>query len=222
MDIVAAKKHLQKDPLIKPLLQRYSIEARGQSADLFRDLLKSIIGQQLSVKAAGTIINRFMDLFPDQKNIKPEDILARDEESLRSVGLSRQKISYLRSLSECIISEKILLATLPDLPDEQVISHLTLVKGIGRWTAEMMLIFSLGREDVFSVGDLGLRTAVSRIYGVDREDKIEIEKISQTWSPYRSLVSLYLWQSLDEKQPLHSKAKKRPHYCEVWMHSFNK
>ncbi|KKT88150.1 MAG: HhH-GPD family protein [Candidatus Collierbacteria bacterium GW2011_GWD2_45_10] len=154
MDITAGRKHLKKE--------RYSVEARGVSEDLFRDLLESIIGQQLSVKAAGTIINRFMGLFPDQKNIKPEDILARDEESLRSVGLSRQKISYLRSLSEFVVSEKIILATLPDLPDEQVISHLTLVKGIGRWTAEMILIFSLGREDVFSVGDLGLRTAVSR------------------------------------------------------------
>ncbi|KKT41735.1 MAG: HhH-GPD family protein [Candidatus Collierbacteria bacterium GW2011_GWB2_44_22] len=197
MDITAGRKHLKKDPRMKPLLKRYSVEARGVSEDLFRDLLESIIGQQLSVKAAGTIINRFMGLFPDQKNIKPEDILARDEESLRSVGLSRQKISYLRSLSEFVVSEKIILATLPDLPDEQVISHLTLVKGIGRWTAEMILIFSLGREDVFSVGDLGLRTAVSRIYGVDREDKLKIEKISQTWSPYRSLASLYLWRSLD-------------------------
>ena len=197
MDITAGRKHLKKDPRMKPLLKRYSVEARGVSEDLFRDLLESIIGQQLSVKAAGTIINRFMGLFPDQKNIKPQDILARDEESLRSVGLSRQKISYLRSLSEFVVSEKIILATLPDLPDEQVISHLTLVKGIGRWTAEMILIFSLGREDVFSVGDLGLRTAVSRIYGVDREDKLKIEKISQTWSPYRSLASLYLWRSLD-------------------------
>jgi len=197
MDITAGRKHLKKDPRMKPLLKRYSVEARGVSEDLFRDLLESIIGQQLSVKAAGTIINRFVNLFPDPKNIHPKDILEKEADLLRSVGISRQKISYLRSLSECIISEKIILATLPDLPDEQVISHLTMVKGIGRWTAEMILIFSLGREDVFSLGDLGLRTAVSRIYGVDREDKLKIEKISQTWSPYRSLASLYLWRSLD-------------------------
>jgi len=222
MDIVAAKKHLKKDPRLKPLLSKYTIEARGVSEDLFRDLLESIIGQQLSVKAAGTIINRFISLFPNSENIKPQEIMTIDEVLLRSVGISRQKISYLRSLSEFIVADRIILDTLKDMPDEQVMSHLTTVKGIGRWTAEMMLIFSLGREDVFSVGDLGLRTAVSRIYGVDREDKVKIEKISQTWSPYRSLVSLYLWQSLDEKQPLHSKAKKRPHYCEVWMHSFNK
>ncbi len=199
MNIAAAKRHLQKDPRMKPLLQRYSIEARGPSQDLFRDLLESIIGQQLSVKAADTIIHRFVNLFPDTKNIRPEDILGRDDDTLRSVGISRQKISYLQSLSKFVVSEKIVLDALRDLPDEQVISNLTMVKGIGRWTAEMVLIFSLGREDVFSVGDLGLRTAVSRIYGVDREDKIEIEKISQTWSPYRSLASLYLWQSLDNK-----------------------
>ena len=199
MDIVAAKKHLKKDPRLKPLLSKYTIEARGVSEDLFRDLLESIIGQQLSVKAAGTIINRFISLFPNSENIKPQEIMTIDEVLLRSVGISRQKISYLRSLSEFIVADRIILDTLKDMPDEQVMSHLTTVKGIGRWTAEMMLIFSLGREDVFSAGDLGLRTAVSRIYGVDREDKVKIEKISQTWSPYRSLASLYLWQSLDEK-----------------------
>ncbi|PIP85890.1 DNA-3-methyladenine glycosylase 2 family protein [Candidatus Collierbacteria bacterium CG_4_10_14_0_8_um_filter_43_86] len=197
--MVAAKKHLKKDPRLKPLLSKYTIEARGVSEDLFRDLLESIIGQQLSVKAAGTIINRFISLFPNSENIKPQEIMTIDEVLLRSVGISRQKISYLRSLSEFIVADRIILDTLKDMPDEQVMSHLTTVKGIGRWTAEMMLIFSLGREDVFSVGDLGLRTAVSRIYGVDREDKVKIEKISQTWSPYRSLASLYLWQSLDEK-----------------------
>ena len=199
MDIVAAKKHLKKDPRLKPLLSKYTIEARGVSEDLFRDLLESIIGQQLSVKAAGTIINRFISLFPNSENIKPQEIMTIDEVLLRSVGISRQKISYLRSLSEFIVADRIILDTLKDMPDEQVMSHLTTVKGIGRWTAEMMLIFSLGREDVFSVGDLGLRTAVSRIYGVDREDKVKIEKISQTWSPYRSLASLYLWRSLDNK-----------------------
>jgi len=199
MDIVAAKKHLKKDPRLKPLLSKYTIEARGVSEDLFRDLLESIIGQQLSVKAAGTIINRFISLFPNSENIKPQEIMTIDEVLLRSVGISRQKISYLRSLSEFIVADRIILDTLKDMPDEQVMSHLTTVKGIGRWTAEMMLIFSLGREDVFSVGDLGLRTAVSRIYGVDREDKVKIEKISQTWSPYRSLASLYLWRSLENK-----------------------
>ncbi|EKD52602.1 MAG: HhH-GPD [uncultured bacterium] len=199
MNITLAKKHLQKDPRLKPLLSKYTIEARGMSADLFRDLLESIIGQQLSVKAADTIIQCFMNLFPDPKNIRPEDILGQDDGALRSVGLSRQKISYLRSLSEFIVSEKLILDALIDLPDELVITHLTMVKGIGRWTAEMMLIFSLGREDVFSVGDLGLRTAVSRLYGVDREDKTKIEEISRIWSPYRSLASLYLWKSLDNK-----------------------
>lgn len=199
MDITLAKKHLQKDPQLKPLLERYTIEARGISADLFRDLLESIIGQQLSVKAADTIIQRFINLFADAKNIRPEDVLGQDDVTLRSVGLSRQKISYLRSLSEFIVSEKIILNALKDQPDELVITSLTAVKGIGRWTAEMVLIFSLGREDIFSVGDLGLRTAVSRIYGVDREDKTKIEKISQTWSPFRSVASLYLWRSLDNK-----------------------
>ncbi|HBC45132.1 MAG: HhH-GPD [Candidatus Collierbacteria bacterium GW2011_GWB1_45_35] len=199
MDITAAHRHLKKDSRLAPLLSKYSLSLSKISTDLFRDLLESIIGQQLSVKAASTIIKRFVALFPDPKNIKPKDILAQNADTLRSVGLSRQKISYLQSLSEFILSEKLVLASLKDLSDEAVIENLIQVKGIGRWTAEMILIFSLGREDVFSVGDLGLRTAVSKIYGVDREDKIKIENIAKKWSPYRSLASLYLWQSLDNK-----------------------
>jgi len=199
MDITAAHQHLKKDSRLAPLLSKYSPSLSKISTDLFRDLLESIIGQQLSVKAASTIIKRFVALFPDPKNIRPEDILAQDAATFRSVGLSRQKISYLQSLSEFILSEKLILESLGDLSDEAIIENLTQVKGVGRWTAEMMLIFSLGREDVFSFGDLGLRTAISRIYGVDREDKTKIEKIAQKWSPYRSLASLYLWQSLDNK-----------------------
>jgi DNA-3-methyladenine glycosylase II len=199
MDITAAHQHLKKDPRLVPLLFKYSASSLNVSTHLFRDLLESIIGQQFSIKAASTIIKRFINLFPDLQNIRPEDILAQDAATFRSVGLSRQKISYLQSLSEFILSEKLVLASLKDLSDEAVIDNLTQVKGIGRWTAEMMLIFSLGREDVFSVGDLGLRTAVSRIYGVDREDKLKIENIAKKWSPHRSLASLYLWQSLDNK-----------------------
>jgi len=199
MDITAAHQHLKRDPQLAILLSKHSPSPLNVSTDLFRDLLESIIGQQLSVKAASTIYKRFAALFPDPQNINPENILAQNADPLRSVGLSRQKISYLQSLSEFILSKKLVLESLKDLADEDVIKKLTLVKGIGRWTAEMMLIFSLGREDVFSVGDLGLRTAASRIYGVDREDKIQIENIAKKWSPYRSLASLYLWQSLDNK-----------------------
>ncbi len=199
MDITAAHRHLKKDPRLAILLSRHSPSPLNVSTHLFHDLLESIIGQQLSVKAASTIIKRFVSLFPDPKNIRPEDILAKNADILRSVGLSRQKISHLQSLSEFILSEKLILESLKDMSDEIVIEELTRVKGIGRWTAEMILIFSLGREDVFSMGDLGLRTAVSKIYGVDREDKIKIENISKVWSPYRSLASLYLWQSLDNK-----------------------
>lgn len=199
MNISLAHKHLKKDPKIAPLIDKHTVNFRGVSINIFRDILESIISQQLSVKAASTITNRFVELFPSQEKITPEEILKINDETFRSVGLSRQKISYLRSLSEFIVSEKLVLETLQNLPDEEIISQLTQVKGIGRWTAEMMLISSFAREDVFSVGDLGLRTAVSRIYGIDRNDHAAIEIISKAWSPYRTLASLYLWRSLDNE-----------------------
>ena len=153
--------------------------------------------QQLSNKAAATIFNRFLSLFPKERVPQPEEILKLSEEILRSCGVSHQKASYLKSLAEEITSQKLVLENLHLLEDEEVVLELTKVKGVGRWTAEMFLIFSLGRQNIFSVGDLGLRSAVAKLYGVNREDKIKIEEISKSWSPYRSLASLYLWKSLE-------------------------
>lgn len=197
MDQKSAIAHLQKDKILCAVIEKYTVSSPKLSTNLFKDLLEAIVGQQLSGKAASTIFGRFLALFPKKQVPKPADVLALAEDSLRSCGLSRQKISYLRSLSEEIISGRLELEVLHALADEDVVQALTKVKGIGRWTAEMFLIFSLGRPDTFSVGDLGLRTAVRNLYGVDREDKIKIEEISKKWSPYRSLASLYLWKSLE-------------------------
>lgn len=197
MDNAKAIKHLRKDKILGTILDKYTVSTPKISTNLFQDLLEAIIGQQLSGKAASTIFGRFLGLFPKEQTPKPEEILKLSEESLRSCGLSHQKASYLKSLSEEIKSGRLTLEELHVLPDEAVITALTKVKGIGPWTAEMFLIFSLGRLDTFSVGDLGLRTAVGRLYGVDRNDKIKIEEISKKWSPYRSLASLYLWKSLE-------------------------
>lgn len=197
MENAKALKHLRKDKILGTILDKYTVSTPKTSTNLFQDLLEAIIGQQLSGKAASTIFGRFLGLFPKEQTPKPEEILKLSEESLRSCGLSHQKASYLKSLSEEIKSGRLTLEELHVLPDEAVITALTKVKGIGPWTAEMFLIFSLGRLDTFSVGDLGLRTAVGRLYGVDRNDKIKIEEISQKWSPYRSLASLYLWKSLE-------------------------
>ncbi|MFZ3068977.1 MAG: DNA-3-methyladenine glycosylase [Microgenomates group bacterium] len=197
MENTQAVSHLRKDKVLNLIIDKYKVSSPKISVNLFQDLLESIISQQLSNKAATTIFNRFLSLFPKEQVPQPEEILKLNEETLRSCGVSHQKASYLKSLAEEIASQKLVLDNLHLLEDEEVILELTKVKGIGRWTAEMFLIFSLGRQNIFSVGDLGLRSAVAKLYGVNREDKIKIEEISKSWSPYRSLASLYLWKSLE-------------------------
>lgn len=197
MDQREALNHLKKDTVLRRVIDKYSVPPIVPSVNLFGDLLESIVGQQLSIKAAGTIFKRFLAIFPGEVLPEPSDILKTDDEVFRSCGLSRQKASYLKSLSSEIISGNLILGNLNNLSDEEVIAILTKVKGIGRWTAEMFLIFALGRPDVFSQGDLGLCTAVSRVYGVDRGDLSAIKELSSTWSPHRSLASRYLWKSLE-------------------------
>lgn len=197
METTKAIKHLQKDAVLSKVILTNELLSPSVSTNLFRNLLEAIINQQLSNKAAATIFGRFLNLFPQQTIPSPEDILNISEDTLRTAGISRQKVSYLKSLATEISSNNLVLENLQNLADEEVISALTKVKGVGRWTAEMFLMFSLGREDTFSVGDLGLRTAVAKLYGVDREDKAKIEEISKRWSPYRSYACLYLWKSID-------------------------
>jgi DNA-3-methyladenine glycosylase II len=130
-------------------------------------------------------------------NYSPEQILATDDEKFREAGLSQAKIKYFKGVSEAKENGQIQERKIRKMSDEEVVAELTALKGIGRWSVEMILIFTLGREDIFSLGDLGLRTAVSRLYSVDREDLRKIEEISLVWSPHRSLASRYLWKSLD-------------------------
>jgi DNA-3-methyladenine glycosylase II len=190
--------HLSQDKVLASLIKRYSLKPLTLSSDLFSDLVKAILSQQLSNKAASTIINRFLALFSDS-SLNPQEILLISDDKLKAVGISRQKISYLKNLSENISLGALVIDSLQELPDEEVITKLTQVKGIGRWTAEMFLIFSLGRQDVFSLGDLGLRSAVSHLYGIGREERAAMEIISRKWSPYRSYASLMLWRSLENE-----------------------
>lgn len=195
-DINPALNHLKKDPVISQLIEKLDEPIPAQEVNLYLDILDSIVSQQLSVKAAATIFKRFIALFSSPVP-SPQEILQKSDEELRSAGLSYQKIKYIKSLAQAIQDKSLDLEKLKSLSDEEVIVELTKIKGIGRWTAEMILIFSLQRQDVFSVGDLGLRTAVATLYNVNREDLKTIEEISKSWSPYRSLASRYLWKSLD-------------------------
>lgn len=170
---------------------------RGRPADPYGALLRAIIGQQLSVKAARTIYERFTGLF-DGRTPTPEELLEVDADALRAVGLSRAKASYVRSLAEHVISGELELDRLDELPDEEVAAELIAVKGLGQWSVDMFLIFHLGRSDVLPVGDLGVRRAIERLYGFEAlPSAAEVEALGERWRPYRSLASLYLWESLD-------------------------
>lgn len=164
----------------------------------FATLVQSIIGQQLSVKAAKTIIGRFLNLFPKARFPAPEQILKMDKEKMRACGLSYSKISYIKDLAEKVKTKEVKLAEIALLGDEEVIAELVRVKGIGRWTSEMFLIFSLGRDDIFSYGDLGIKNAIKKLYKLKAHPTPEkANKISEKWKPYRSTACRLLWKYLD-------------------------
>jgi DNA-3-methyladenine glycosylase II len=168
--------------------------------DHYGALVRSIAGQQLSVLAARAIYTRLTDRFGGRPPT-PQEILADDPEELRAAaGFSRAKVSYLRSLAEHVISGELELGRLDELPDEQVIAELTAVKGLGVWTAHMFLMFHLERPDVLAVGDLGIRRAIERAYGMDElPDATTIERIAEPWRPHRTLACRYLWRSLQNE-----------------------
>jgi len=163
----------------------------------FLSLAGIIIAQQLSSKVASVIFKRLETLF--QYNVTAQKILDVKDEELRAIGLSYQKIKYLRSLSECHIQKIVDLSNMNHLSNQEIIDMLIQIKGIGVWSAQMFLMFSLGREDVFSVLDLGLRNAVKKVYNNPDLSREEIEKMSENWIPYRSVVSHFLWHAWDTK-----------------------
>jgi DNA-3-methyladenine glycosylase II len=176
-------------------------DGRPAHDDHYGVLLRSIVNQQLSVAAARTIYNRILERFGGHPPT-PEQILADDPEDMRSVGLSRPKIGYLRSLAEHVLAGELELDRLEELPDEQVIAELVAVKGLGEWTAHMFLMFQLERPDVLAVGDLGVRRAIERAYSLESlPDRETMERLAEPWRPYRTLACRYLWRSL-ENEPI--------------------
>jgi DNA-3-methyladenine glycosylase II len=191
--------HLKKcDPTLSAIIERVGA-CRIQYGDpSFASLAETIIYQQLNGKAAVTIYNRFADLAG--RPVTPQGILKLTEQQMRSAGLSKQKLSYIRSLAELTQSGELDFSRLPGMPDADVIAHLTEVKGVGTWTAQMFLMFSLRRPDVLPTGDFGIQTAIRKHYRKRKMPKpAEMEKIAKAWSPYRTLACWYLWQSLDTK-----------------------
>jgi DNA-3-methyladenine glycosylase II len=191
------------DPIMRELIDRlgpYDVDARRRDRpdELYGALVRSIIGQQVSTASARAIFRRLTERFGGRPPT-PEEVLADDPDELRSAaGLSRAKLLYLRSLAEHVVDGSLELERLHALPDEQVIEELTAVKGIGTWSAHMVLIFDLRRPDVLPVGDLGVRRAMMNVYALPAlPAPAEMELIAEPWRPYRSLGSLYLWRSLD-------------------------
>jgi DNA-3-methyladenine glycosylase II len=165
-------------------------------ADAYGALLRAIVGQQLSTKAARTIYLRVVDLFGGTTP-SPEQLLEAGEEELRACGLSGRKTEYVRDLARHVLSGELELDRLEQLEDEQVIEEIVAVRGLGRWTAEMFLLFHLQRPDVLSGGDLGIRKAIQIEYGLEKmPTPARVIEIGAPWRPHRSLASLYLWESL--------------------------
>jgi DNA-3-methyladenine glycosylase II len=170
---------------------------RDRPGDAYGALLRSIVGQQLSTKAAATIYGRMLELFGGHPPT-PKQLLEVDPDKIRAAGLSRPKIAYLRDLAQHVEEGTLELERLPDLSDEEVAEQLTAIKGLGQWTADMFLMFHLGRPDVLPVGDQGIRRAVQVEYRLRKlPDPKRLEKIARPWRPYRTLACLYLWSSLD-------------------------
>jgi DNA-3-methyladenine glycosylase II len=190
------------DPVMARLIDEHGAVVRRdlkleRPGDAYGALLRSIVGQQLSTKAARTIYGRMLELF-DGHAPTPKQLLAADPDAIRAAGLSRPKIAYLRDLAQHVEDGELELERLHDLPDEDVIEQLTAVKGIGDWSAHMFLMFHLGRPDILPVGDLGIRNAVKTQYRLRKlPDPKRLERIARPWRPYRTLACLYLWSSLD-------------------------
>jgi DNA-3-methyladenine glycosylase II len=170
---------------------------RGRPADAYGALLRSIVGQQLSVKAARSIYNRLTEQFGG-RTPSPRELLDADPEVVRGAGLSRPKVAYMRDLAEKVEAGDLPLDSLDAMSDDAAIAELTAVKGLGLWSAQMFLMFHLGRPDVLPVGDLGIRRAAERLYGLEGlPDAETLERLAERWRPHRSLACLYLWESLN-------------------------
>lgn len=190
--------HFQSSDLrIAELAETYGIPKLIPADNYFLALSESIVSQQLSIKAADTIMGRFSALFPN-KLVTPEKVMELDFDLMRSVGLSGSKARYVKNLAEFVLHKRLQPEYISQLSDEDVIAELTQVKGIGRWTAEMFLMFTLGRPDVFSFGDVGLQNAIQRLYGLKKKPSVlYMKRISNKWRPYRTYAARLLWKSLN-------------------------
>jgi DNA-3-methyladenine glycosylase II len=201
--------HLSKDKRLKKLIQQRQQPFRiTRRKDVHFHLIASIMSQQLSTKVAQTIRNRFLGLY-DGRNPSPEEVIATPFETLRSIGLSNAKAKYVQNVARFAVEQGLDHKTLNKMENEAIIEYLTKIKGVGRWTAEMLLMFSLGREDIFAMDDWGIQNAMIRLYKLDRTDKKafreQMQRISAKWSPYRTYACMHLWHWKDNSPAVAAK-----------------
>ncbi|WP_187264086.1 DNA-3-methyladenine glycosylase family protein [Pontibacter beigongshangensis] len=190
---------LSQDPVLAKIIIAGRPLPSSRSEDVYVKLLSAIVSQQLGTKVAATIFRRFTALFPDNYPA-PAQVLSTPDEVLRSAGLSFQKIGYIRHVAAFAAEGKLAHAAIDAMPDEDLILHLTQIKGVGRWTVEMLLMFALERPDVLPLDDLGIQNAMKRHYALEetgKELKRKMLEIGEAWRPYRTIACKYLWQSLN-------------------------
>lgn len=194
------KIHLAKDKKLKQLVETVPMPKIKSRKNVYIELTTCIISQQLNTKVARIMTQRFFDLYKTE-HPKPEQILSTSIEQLRSIGLSNQKANYIHNIARFALEKGIDKKHLNKLSNEEVIAYLTGIKGVGRWTVEMLLMFGLGREDIFSVGDWGVLSAMIELYKLDASDKKKLAekagKIAAKWAPYRTYACMYLWRYRD-------------------------
>jgi DNA-3-methyladenine glycosylase II len=197
--------HLSKDKKIRKLIEQNGVFTLTKQKNVCIYLCASIMSQQLSTKVADVIYQRFLNLYAG-KQPKPEQIIETAPETLRAIGLSNAKTSYVHNVARFALEQGMDQRKLHKMDDEEVIAYLSQIKGVGRWTVEMLLMFALGRENVFALDDLGIQNAMIALYKLDRTDKKqfreEMLRISSKWSPYRTYACMYLWRWKDNPPPL--------------------
>ena len=192
--------HLKKDPVLKIIMQQQGVLQPRKKSDLFISLLRAVVSQQLSVKAADTIWKRFLKLFTNEVPVAPK-ILKLKDDRLRAVGLSYQKAGYIKNIAAFSIEKGLDTLVLRKKSDEDLIDYLVQIKGVGRWTVEMILMFHLNRKNVFPKDDLGIQNGMKHLYGLTTEKKqlaVEMELLAEAWQPYRSLACMYIWRFKDK------------------------
>ncbi len=203
MDNLSQIKHYlaEADPVMAKLIVQYPLQIPQQAQPVYNDLCSAIISQQLSVKAAANIEHRYLQLFGGQ-HPHPPTLLETPIENLRACGISNSKANYLQNIARYWLQKQLHSWNWVDKANEEIINELTQIKGVGRWTADMVLMFTLLRPDVLPLGDLGIRKAIAQNYQLSLEDKDFLHKATQiaaVWQPYRTIACRYLWKSLDNK-----------------------